>query len=187
MGRKPGNRAKALNKGLPTYLGTPCSECGLRLKRTKDKHCVPCLELNDGETRTQAMRTRASYRRARADYERNRRRARVQAHGTTLALYLKAFEPITTTTTRKEMTMVAACPNKTNAKKAGRKTYEAPYECDACQTTRRYTHSGNCVECAKVAAKDYRKTESAQQANRDRQARYRARQAEKKNALLDDI
>lgn len=83
--------------------------------------------------------------------------------------------------------MATACPNKANARKAGRKTYGTGIACEECDTDRRYVVSGNCVECARVSAKAYRKTPAAQEANRERQARYRARQLAKKIGLLDDI
>ena len=190
MGRKPGNRAKALAKGVSTYIGAPCPDCGHKLRRTTDWHCVHCLEMDDGRTNTQAHRTWPYYKERRAEYERNRR-ALAKSRNTALALYLSALAPIERPNPRKDKTMVAPCPNKANAKKAGRKTYDAPYQCEACSTTRRYTHSGNCVECARIAAKDYRKGERAQQANRERQARFRARKlaekVAKEKALFDDI
>lgn len=186
MGRKPGNRAKAIAKGLPTYTGGACRECGHHMRRTADKHCMHCLELDDGRTNTQAARTWPHYKARRAAYERIRRAMR-KVRNAPLSIYLRSLQAVEINQPRKDKTMVATCPHKATAKKAGRKTYEAPYACSECDTMRRYTHSGNCVECARRAASEYRKTPAAQEANRERQARFRARQLAKKIGLLDDI
>jgi hypothetical protein len=147
---------------------------------------VHCVDLDDGRTHTQGARTWPQYKAQRAAYERYRRAIR-KARTNPLSVYLGSFQAIEINQPRKDKTMVAACPHKATAKKAGRKTYEAPYACSECDTTSRYTHSGNCVECARVSASEYRKKPAAQAANRERQARFRARQLAKKTGLLDDI
>lgn len=186
MGRKAGSRAKAIAKGLATYSGKPCVDCGRHVRRTRDCACVHCLDMDEGRTNTQAARTWPHYKAQRAAYERYRRAIR-KARTNPLSIYLGSLQVIEINQPRKDKTMVTACPHKATAKKAGRKTYDAPYICSECDTTRRYTHSGNCVECSRRAAKAYRAKPAAQAANRERQARFRARQLAKKTGLLDDI
>jgi uncharacterized protein YjiS (DUF1127 family) len=90
-------------------------------------------------------------------------------------------------TERRLKPMVVKCPHKANAFKAGLRTYEAPYHCAECGGDRRYTVSGNCVECAKVAARKSASTAAGKLNNRARQARFRSRLDAKKRRLLDDI
>lgn len=83
--------------------------------------------------------------------------------------------------------MGRTCEHKASARKAGRKTYTTGIACQECETDKRYVVSGNCVECSRIAQATYRKSPAAQAANRERQARFRARQLAKKQSLLEDI
>lgn len=176
------NRAIALKKGLPFYRGKQCPKCLQHKKRTHDKWCALCYDMGDLDwqlARNWDHATRAHINAlARARY-----RAR-KAHNLALSLYLKSLE---TVTTKEGKTMATICPNKATARKAGRKTYSTGIACEECATDKRYVVSGNCVECSRRAAKIYRATPAAQAANRERQARFRARQLAKKTGLLDDI
>lgn len=83
--------------------------------------------------------------------------------------------------------MVAKCEEKTKARKTGRSTYVSDFACPNCDGVRRYTSNGACVECTRKASKLQGQTEAGKAANRERQARFRARQLAKKIGLLDDI
>ncbi len=176
------NRAIALKKGLPFYTGKQCSQCLQHKKRTHDKWCAVCYDL--GDLNWQLARAWDHATRAHINALARARYQAKKAHNPALSLYLRTFE---TVTTKKGTTMATTCPNKATARKAGRKTYSTGIACEECATDKRYVVSGNCVECARISAKAYRKTPAAQEANRERQARFRARQLAKKNGLLDDI
>lgn len=165
-----------------------CNACGAPtpLRVTHTKRCVICLSAGVTDQHYSNNRNNQEYMARRAENNRLRRSMQKDAvHNPVLTLYLRSFQAIETNA-RKDKTM-RACEHKANAKKAGRKTYLAPYDCEVCGTGKRYTVSGNCVECAKAHNAAYSKSEVGQEKNRERQARFRARQAAKKMALIDDI
>ncbi len=180
------SRANALKKGLPYYRGKQCPTCQLHKKRTKDKWCSRCYEL--GELPWQLKRDWCDDTRAHiAALERARYHAK--KNGNARSSIMSPWERLCmdALAQRKERPMTAPNPHKATARKAGRKTYTTGIACSECDTDKRYVVSGNCVECGKAHAKAYARSEIGQEKNRERQARYRARQAAKKNALIDDI
>lgn len=186
MGDIASTRAKAIKLGLPEYMGAPCIECGCRRRRTKDCECVVCLSWNDGQTRRSRLQAWRTDKVARAAYERTRYRAR-KALPAALQLYIRAFDTLPTINRKKGKTMVAKCEEKTKARKTGRSTYASDFACPHCDGVRRYTSNGACVECTRKASRLQGQTEAGKAANRERQARFRARQLAKKTGLLDDI
>lgn len=182
MPRKAGNRAKAIAKGLTEYMGKRCHECGSRRRLVYRSQCVVCLDWDDGKSRTQIARQSSSYMAQRAAYERNRYYER-KLMRTPLGMYLQSFKP------RKEKRMDNHDIEITraSAQKAGRVTYNAGKPCKRCSTRLRYTRNGTCVECNNAYRHAHATSEAGRVNNAERQARFRARQAAKKNALLDDI
>lgn len=186
MSNTASSRAIALKKGLPYYRGKQCPKCYGHKKRTKDKWCAHCYDLRDLDwqlKRDWCDDTRAHIR----ALDRGRYHAKRAKVETALDMYLRALGTNQTSNPRKEKTMGRECSKKAAARKAGRKTYSTGLYCGQCETDRRYVATGNCVQCAKRLAERYAKSPAGQANNRERQARYRARQAAKKNALFDDI
>lgn len=188
---RSGQWALAVRRGKPTYKShVPCIECGTTLRITKSRKCFDCYVTWQDNTYYQARIQVPGFKEQRAAAERARR-AKRKAMGA-MAPFERFIMSIMENT-RKDKTMTKACLHKGAAKQAGRKTYTTGIACEACDTDKRYTVSGNCVECNRRANRKQSSSEAGRAANRERQARYQAKQRAKRNmaiatiSLFDDI
>lgn len=187
MARRIGARGKARLKGLETYRSTTlCKDIPERHNRTINKkrvcirdvesgRCVRCM--SEQYSLLLPARTKEQTRLRMARYRAN---VKARSQPTILDLYRRSFQ--------KELTaMVAKSEARQHAIETGKARYVSHIACQVCDGNERYTANGACVECLKNDNRRKAGSEAGRAAAAERQARYRARQAAKKNDLLDDI